>query len=73
MPINIQGLMQAIQNGQNPEGMLRQMMQQNPMLQNAMQLLNGKRQQQQMTMLENMAKERGTTIQAVAQRMGLKL
>ena len=73
MPINIQGPMQAIQNGQNPEGMLRQMMQQNPMLQNAMQLLSGKSQQQQMTMLENMAKERGTTIQAVAQRMGLKL
>lgn len=73
MPINIQGLMQAIQSGQNPEGMLRHMMQQNPVLQNAMQLLSGKSQQQQMTMLENMAKERGTTIQAVAQRMGLKL
>jgi hypothetical protein len=49
------------------------MMERSPQLRSAMELLEGKNEQQQMTMLENMAKEKGTTLREVAQRMGLPL
>lgn len=69
--INMQSLFQMMQHGVNPNALLNQMAQQNPALQQALGLLNGKNQQQQMQVLEDMARQRGTTLQQVAQQMGL--
>lgn len=69
--INIQSLFQMMQQGVNPNALLNQLAQQNPALQLALGLMNGKNQQQQMQILENMARECGTTLQQVAQQMGL--
>lgn len=69
--INLQSLFQMMQQGANPNALLNQMAQQNPALQQALGLLNGKNQQQQMQLLEDMARQRGTTLQQVAQQMGL--
>ena len=69
--INMQSLFQLMQQGVNPNALLNQMAQQNPALQRALGLLNGKNQQQQMQILESMARECGTTLQQVAQQMGL--
>lgn len=67
----MQSLFQMMQQGVNPNALLNQMAQQNPALQQALGLLNGKNQQQQMQILEDMARQRGTTLQQVAQKMGL--
>jgi len=67
----MQSLFQMMQQGVNPNALLNQMAQQNPALQQALGLLNGKNQQQQMQVLEDMARQRGTTLQQVAQQMGL--
>lgn len=67
----MQSLFQMMQQGVNPNALLNQMAQQNPTLQQALGLLNGKNQQQQMQVLEDMARQRGTTLQQVAQQMGL--
>lgn len=69
--INMQSLFQMMQQGVNPNALLNQMAQQNPALQQALGLLNGKNQQQKMQVLEDMARQRGTTLQQVAQQMGL--
>lgn len=66
-------LMEIIRSRGNPGPLIKSMMERNPQLRSAMELLDGKNQQQQMTMLENMAKEKGTTLREVAQRMGLPL
>lgn len=69
--INIQSLFQMMQQGVNPNALLNQMAQQNPALQQAIGVLNGKSQQQQMQVLEGLARQRGTTLQQVAQQMGI--
>lgn len=69
--INMQSLFQMMQQGVNPNALLNQMAQQNPALQQALGLLNGKNQQQQMQVLEDMARQRGTTLQQVAHQMGI--
>lgn len=69
----MQQLMEIIRSRGNPGPLIKGMMERNPQLRSAMELLDGKNQQQQMTMLENMAKEKGTTLREVAQRMGLPL
>lgn len=66
-------LMETIRSRGNPGPLIKSMVERNPQLRSAMELLDGKNQQQQMTMLENMAKEKGTTLREVAQRMGLPL
>ena len=69
----MQQLMEIIRSRGNPGPLIKGMMERSPQLRSAMELLDGKNQQQQMTMLENMAKEKGTTLREVAQRMGLPL
>ena len=66
-------LMETIRSRGNPGPLIKSMVERNPQLRSALELLDGKNQQQQMTMLENMAKEKGTTLREVAQRMGLPL
>jgi len=69
----LQMVFQAMQGGMHPQQVIGQIIQQNPQVRQAMQMLDGKSQSQQMQMLRNMAAERGTTLEQVAQQMGLRL
>lgn len=70
---NLMGLIQMAQRGQNPMSQLQQMAGSDPRLNQAMQMIGGKSPQQLRQMAENMAKERGTTIEQIAQSMGFRL
>lgn len=62
-----------LQSGGNPMQMLQQMAMQNPQAAQAMKMIRGKSPQELRQMAENMAKERGTTLDAVAQSLGLTI
>lgn len=64
-------LMQMVQRGQNPMQMLQQMAGNNPAAQQTLQMIQGKTPQQMRKVAENMAKERGINLRAMAQQMGL--
>lgn len=69
----VQMLMQARQRGMTPAQAMSQIAQQNPQLRQAMQLLEGKSQTQQMQMIRNMAAERGIDIEQMAKQMGIPM
>ena len=62
-------LAQLIKSGGNPENMLRQMAQQNPMVAQAMKMVDGKTREQVSQMAANMAKERGVDIDALSNQI----
>ena len=64
-------VMRLIQSGGNPMSMLSQMG--GPQAQEAMGLIRGKNTQQLRETAEKMAQERGTSIEAIAQKLGLAL
>lgn len=68
----MQILMQAMQNKQDPMQMLTSLAQQNPQARQVMQIVQGKSPEQLRQTVENMARERGTTVEDLARRMGLK-
>lgn len=67
----MQMMMQAMQGGQNPMQWLAQMSGRNPQFQQLQQIVQGKSPEQLMQIADNMARERGTTVQALAQQMGI--
>lgn len=71
--IDIRSIMAMARGGGNPQQVLGQLAQQNPQLRDAMQLLSGKNQQQQMQMLRNMAAERGVSLEQIARQMGIRM
>lgn len=75
MPINnpMMAMIQAARSGGNPMALMRQMAKSNPQVNQVMQMMNGKNSQQLKTMCENMCKERGTTVEQVAQQLGIPL
>lgn len=64
-------LMQMAQRGGNPMQMLQQMAGNNPAAQQTLQMIQGKTPQQMRQVAENMAKERGIDLNAMARQMGL--
>lgn len=64
-------LLRFAQSGGNPMNLLSQMG--GPQAQEAMRLINGKNPAQLRQLAEQMAAERGTTIEAIAQGLGLTL
>lgn len=66
-------LMNVMRNGGNPMALMQQMAKSNPQVNQVMQMMNGKNSQQLRTMAENMCKERGTTIEQMAQQLGIQL
>lgn len=60
-------------NGGNPMQMMQQMARSNPQVNQVMQMMNGKSPDQLRQMAYNMAKERGTTIEQIAQQMGIPI
>lgn len=67
----LQMLMQAAQMGRDPMAMLQQMSGSNPQAAQAMRLMQGKTPQQLQQIATNMAQQRGTTPEAIAQAMGI--
>ena len=69
----IMALVNAARSGGNPMQLMQQMAMQDPRIAQAQQMIQGKSPQQLRTMAENMARERGTTVQDVARRLGLNI
>lgn len=73
-PINpLQMLVSALNNGHDPRALMSQMVSQNPQIAQAMQMIQGKSPAELRQMATNMAKERGTTIEQVAQSLGIRI
>lgn len=69
----IMALVNAARSGGNPMQLMQQMAMQDPRIAQAQQMIQGKSPQQLRTMAENMARERGTTVQDVARGLGLNI
>lgn len=58
--------------GGNPQQILQQMMQQDPRVGQALQMIQGKSQQELRQMAENVAKEKGIDLNAFVQQFGIR-
>ena len=66
-------ILRNIQGGANPNALLGQIARSDPRAAQALQMLQGKNSDQLRTMAENMAKERGTSVEQIAQSLGIRL
>lgn len=66
-------LMNLVRGGGNPTQLLQQMAGRNPQAAQVMRMMQGKNPQQMRTMAENMARERGTSLEQVASQLGIPL
>ena len=75
MPMNnpVFALVNAMQSGKNPMALVQQMAARDPQMRQFMQMVNGKSPEQLRQMAENMARERGTTINDVARQLGISI
>lgn len=64
-------LMNAVRGGGNPAALIEQMAVSNPQVKQAVNMMRGKSPQQLRTMAENMANERGVSINDVARQLGI--
>lgn len=60
-------------NGGNPMQLMQQMARSNPQISQVMQMMNGKSTDQLRQMASNMARERGTSLEQVAQQLGIPI
>lgn len=66
-------MMQASMSGMTPMQYLQQRMGQNPQIAQAMNLIQGKTPEQLHQIADNMAKQRGTTVEEIARQYGLPM
>lgn len=71
--INLMQIMQLMQGGMDPSRMLQQMIGRDPRANMAMRLLQGKNQAQLRQMAQNMAQQRGMSLDQLADQFGLRL
>lgn len=69
----VMALMNMVRSGGNPMVFMQQMARSNPQAAQAMNLINGKSQAQIRNIVENMCRERGTTVEQVARSIGLPM
>ena len=69
----IMALINAARSGGNPMQLMQQMGMKDPRIAQAQQMIQGKSPQQLRQMAENMARERGTTVQDVARGLGIRI
>ena len=69
----VNSLLRNMQGGMNPNALLIQMARSDPRAAQALQMLQGKSQDQLRTMAENMARERGTSVEQIARSLGINL
>lgn len=73
MPMNPIQIIQAVQNGANPNQLINQLAQTNPAIRQAMQMMSGKTPQQIRSMAMQAAQQRGVDLNRIAQQWGVKL
>lgn len=73
MPMNPMQIIQAVQNGANPNQLINQLAQTNPAIRQAMQMMSGKTPQQIRSMAMQAAQQRGVDLNRIAQQWGVKL
>ena len=64
--------MLSMMRGGNPQQILQQMIQQDPRVGQAMQMIQGKSPQELRSMAENVARERGIDLNAFVQQFGMR-
>lgn len=74
-PMNnpMMSMIQMAMGGMSPMQYLQQRMGQNPQIAQAMNLIQGKTPEQLHQIADNMAKQRGTTVEEIAQQYGIPL
>lgn len=74
-PMNnpMMAMMQMAMGGMSPMQYLQQRMGQNPQIAQAMNLIQGKTPEQLREIADNMAKQRGTTVEEIARQYGIPL
>lgn len=75
MPMNdpFGAILRYIQGGADPNALLGNMARSDPRAAQALEMLKGKNSQQLRQMAENMARERGTSVEEIAQSLGIKI
>ncbi len=68
-PLNM--MMNVLRRGGNPMQIAQQMANTNPQMRQFMQMVNGKSSSQLKQMAENMARERGVSINDIARQLGI--
>lgn len=71
--MNPMQIIQAVQNGANPNQLIAQLAQNNPAIRQAMQMINGKTPDQIRDMAQQRAKQMGVDLNQLAQQWGFKL
>lgn len=66
-------MVSAMRNGGNPMVLIQHMAEQNPQMRQFMQMISGKSPAQLRQMAENMAKERGVSLNDVARQLGITI
>jgi hypothetical protein len=72
MTNNFMPLIRMMRSGGNPMMLLQQMAGNDPRARQVLQMVQGKNTDQLKQMAENMARERGTTVEQIAQSLGMK-
>ena len=73
MPMNPLQVIQALQQGANPNQLMMQLVQQNPAVRQAMQMVNGKTPDQIRDMAQQIARQRGVDLGQLTRQLGIKL
>ena len=66
-------MMQMVRNGLNPMAMMQNMARTDPQVAQFMKMIEGKNCQQLRLMAENVARERGVTLEEVARQLGIPM
>jgi transposase-like protein len=66
-------MMGMLRSGRNPSAILQSMATNNPQVRQVMQMMNGKTPEQLRQMANNMAAERGTTVEDIARQLGIQI
>lgn len=75
MPMNnpLMQIMGLLQSGKNPNAILQTMAMNNPQVRQVMQMMRGKSPEQLRQIANNMAAERGTTVEDIARQLGIQV
>lgn len=66
-------LVSMMQRGVNPQQLLMSMAQNNPQVRQVMQMMQGKSPAELQQMAQNMAAQRGTTVEDIARQLGITI
>lgn len=66
-------MISMLRGGMNPQTMLENMAQNNPQVRQVMQMMQGKSPAELQQMAENMAAQRGTTVEDIARQLGITI